>query len=102
MTAVQIGDKWAVFKLSTGRYKSIKIYAKKQMERDRYFFTIKKANEINSNRKLAELEALEMMRCFERQGNQKHSIEGSHIYGQSVIVDKMFVLVVEKYKSITR
>ncbi len=71
------------------------------MGRDNYFFTVKKANEININRELAELEALEMKRCFEKQGNQKHSIEGSHIYGQAVIVDSMFALVVEKYKRLT-
>lgn len=65
-----------------------------------YNFTTKRANEINENNELAKEEAVVMKNTFEKQGNQKHTREMTTIWGQSLINDKMFDLVVEEFKKI--
>lgn len=65
-----------------------------------YNFSTKRANEINENNELAKEEALVMKAAFDKQGNQKHTIEMSHIYGQACINDRMFDLVVKEFRKL--
>jgi hypothetical protein len=67
---------------------------------DNYYFSTKLANEINKNNSLAVTEAKKMKESFEKQRNTKHSIQMSHIWGQSVITERMFDLVVKEYKKL--
>jgi len=62
-----------------------------------YNFSTKRANEINANNELAKEEAIKMKASFEKQGNTKHSREMTHIWGQSIINDNMFDLVIKEY-----
>lgn len=62
-----------------------------------YYFSTETANKINANNELAKGEAINMREAFKKQGNQKHSREMTHIYGQSVINDRMFDLVKKEY-----
>ena len=65
-----------------------------------YNFSTKRANEINNNNSLAIEEAKIMKQAFNKQGNQKHTREMTHIFNQSVINDQMFALVVKEFKKL--
>lgn len=56
----------------------------------KYRFTYKKACKISNNTDLLKEEATEMHKCFEKQGNQAHSLEGSHIFSRAVFLEKVF------------
>lgn len=66
-----------------------------------YKFTFKKAKEINNNEELLNKEALKMKEIFSKQGNERHTLEGSTIYNNALFMEKVFYeQVVPKYKKI--
>jgi len=72
------------------------------MEANRkYHFSVKRAKEINDNSKLIKEEALKMKEAFDKQGNQEHTLEGSHIYSNSLLLEKVFYeQVVPEFKKL--
>ena len=56
----------------------------------RYFLSTKRAQEITDNHQLIDEEVEIMHDHFTKQGNQKHSLEMSHIYGKAVMLENCF------------
>lgn len=57
---------------------------------ENYHFNFEKATKIKDNEELLQKEALEMKNCFEKQGNKKHSLEGSTNYNNALLMEKVF------------
>lgn len=56
----------------------------------RYEFTHKIANKIANNDVLLREEAIKMKEQFDKQGNEAHSLEMSHIFSKAVFLEKVF------------
>ena len=57
---------------------------------ENYYFNLKKAKTIDSDPILLKAEALTIKKAFEKQGNEKHSLEGQTNYHNSLFMEKVF------------
>ena len=59
----------------------------------RYHLSNLRVKEIVKDESLAKEEAIKMKECFDKQGNQKHSFEGSTNYAVAVQLEYVFELI---------